>query len=47
MGDGGIGLIRVVWRGRVSTKVIEIAIWEIALAISERLVAPHEGGSPL
>ena len=47
VGDGGIGLVRVVWRGRVLTEVIEIAIWEIALTISEKLVAPHEGGGPL
>jgi hypothetical protein len=47
IGDGGIDLIRVIWRGRVLTEVVEIAIWKIALTISERLVVPHKGGSPL
>jgi hypothetical protein len=47
VGDGRIDLVRVIWRGRVLTEVVEIAIWKIALPISGRLVAPHEGGSPL
>ena len=47
VGYGGNDLVRVIWHGRVLTEVVEIAIWKIALTISERLVAPHEGGSPL